>query len=190
MMEYQAVIRIGRSFMKVTFSDGAVTAYGVNPATYTTDNLMVQHAIENSEQFKRGRIYVVNTTTLDKEERIVRNVEKGLSTTMTEQPEASPADDRGDAEQETTGSVEQAAEVTADVAEQPAEETTEECMETEILPQAGTEKSTELTPMEFDNNDDAKDFLVSRFGIVRSKLRLRADIVAAGEANGVAITFS
>ena len=44
--------------------------------------------------------------------------------------------------------------------------------------------------MEFDNNDDAKDFLESKFGYVRAKLRNRADIVAAGEANGIAISFS
>lgn len=64
MMEYQAVIKVGRNNMKVLFSDGSVSAMGVNPATFTTENFMVQHAIENSSDFKRGRIKVVNTIEL------------------------------------------------------------------------------------------------------------------------------
>lgn len=34
-------------------------------------------------------------------------------------------------------------------------------------------------------NDDAKDYLVERFGISRTKLRTRAQIEAAGTANGI-----
>lgn len=73
MMEYQAVIKVGRNNMKVLFSDGSVSAIGVNPATFTTENFMVQHAIENSSDFKRGRIKVVNTIELQEELRIERN---------------------------------------------------------------------------------------------------------------------
>ena len=75
MMEYQATIRVGRAMMKVPFSDGTMTAMGVNPAKFTTDNYMVQHAIEQSADYKRGRIYKVNTIELDDEVRIERNEE-------------------------------------------------------------------------------------------------------------------
>lgn len=73
MMEYQAVIKVGRNNMKVLFTDGSVSAMGINPATFTTESFMVQHAIENSIDFKRGRIKVVNTTELEEELRIERN---------------------------------------------------------------------------------------------------------------------
>ncbi|MCX4279262.1 hypothetical protein, partial [Muribaculum sp.] len=45
------------------------------------------------------------------------------------------------------------------------------------------------TQVEFSCNDDAKDYLEQTFGFVRSKLRNREDIVAAGKARGVDIIF-
>lgn len=64
MMEYQAVIRIGKATMKVPFTDGSMTAMGVNPATFTTEDFMTQHAIEHSSDFKRGRIFLYKTIPL------------------------------------------------------------------------------------------------------------------------------
>lgn len=82
MMEYQAIIKIGRATLKVLFTDGSLTAFGQNPAKYTTSDFVVQHAIENSSDFKRGRITVVNAIELDEEVRIERNPTKktGAST--------------------------------------------------------------------------------------------------------------
>ncbi len=87
MMEYQAVIKVGRNNMKVLFTDGSISAMGVNPATFTTENYMVQHAIENSTDFKRGRIKVVNTIELKEELRIERNSVKPAA----EVPSPNPA---------------------------------------------------------------------------------------------------
>lgn len=70
MMEYQAVIKIGKATMKVPFSEGSMTAMGVNPAKFTTDNYVVQHAIEQSGDFKRGRIHIVSVIELDEDIRI------------------------------------------------------------------------------------------------------------------------
>lgn len=55
---------------------------------------------------------------------------------------------------------------------------------------AGAEAEQTVTELEFDCNDEAKDYLERTFGVQRSKLRSRADIVAYGNANGVSITFS
>ena len=74
MMECQIVIKIGNtSKMNVLFSDGSITATGITPATFTTDNFMVQHAIERSHDFKNGRIYIVRSIELNKEVKIERN---------------------------------------------------------------------------------------------------------------------
>ena len=56
--------------------------------------------------------------------------------------------------------------------------------------EVATETEQTATELEFDCNDDAKDYLERTFGVQRSKLRSRADIVAYGNANGVSITFS
>ena len=76
MMEYQTIIKIGRATLKVLFTDGSMTAIGQNPAKYTTSDFLVQRAIENSSEFKKGRIQVVDTIELDEEVRIERNPAK------------------------------------------------------------------------------------------------------------------
>lgn len=54
-----------------------------------------------------------------------------------------------------------------------------------------SEEGSETKPVgvEFACNDDAKDYLEETFGFVRSKLRNREDIVAAGKSKGVDIIF-
>lgn len=141
MMEYQAVIKIGRATMKVPFSEGSMTAMGVNPAKFTTENFVVQRAIEQSGDFRRGRIYIVNTIDLDEDVKI-----------------------------EGKGNV--------------------ECrmLNVESAEQVQAQQSVNETK-QFGCNDDARDYLEETFGVTRSKLRTRADILQYGQANGVEITF-
>lgn len=72
MMEYQSIIRFGKNTLKVTFSGGSMNAIGVTPATFTTENFLIQQAIENSGEYRRGRIRTVSTVELDEEVRIER----------------------------------------------------------------------------------------------------------------------
>lgn len=74
MMEYQCIIRFGKNALKVTFTGGSMNAIGVTPATFTTDSFLIQQAIENSSEYKRGRIRVVGEVDLDEEVRIERAV--------------------------------------------------------------------------------------------------------------------
>ena len=90
MMEYQSIIKIGRATLKVLFTDGSMTAIGQNPAKYTTSDFLVQHAIENSSEFKRGRITVVDTIELDEEVRIERNPAKPTTLHAPSPAEAKP----------------------------------------------------------------------------------------------------
>ena len=165
MMEYQAVIKVGRNNMKVLFSDGSVSAMGVNPATFTTENVMVQHASENSPEFKRGRIAIVNTIVLDEDLPIVRNIEKPTETPTPATPMATGATEK-------TGTK-------TDAEESSVSNGHEDCADT----------SAPLTQVEFSCNDDAKDYLEQTFGYVRSKLRNREDIINAGKAHNVEIIF-
>ena len=164
MMEYQAVIKVGKNNMKVLFSDGSVSAMGVNPATFTTDSFMVQHAIESSTDFKRGLIYVVRSIELNTDLHIERNEPKEL--------EPGSAD----------------TEANASVPEQKDDES--EHRESAVAPQEVYEEQAEgLIQVEFASNDEAKDYLEQKFGLVRSKLHNRDDIRNAGKTHGVDIIF-
>lgn len=76
MMEYHTVVKLGGKIpKKIAFSDGSMTAIGTSPATYTTDDIVVQHAIENSEDYTRGLVKLVKEINLEDELPIERNPE-------------------------------------------------------------------------------------------------------------------
>lgn len=54
--EITVTIPAGKAWMMVHFTGGALTGYGVTPATFTTANPNVQALIERSPQFCSGRI--------------------------------------------------------------------------------------------------------------------------------------
>ena len=154
LVEWHARLRMGRATVKVAFVGGAITTQGVTPATFITEDPVVQFAIENSPEFKSGKIKIIRRAKLDGTVEIgsnpKRNNEAKPDTECTMQNEAS-----------------------------------------EDKPEIEAEKpSSPLLEMEFDCNDDAKDYLEKTFGCTRSKIKTRTEIVAAGLANGVNILFT
>lgn len=205
MMEYQSIIKIGRATLKVLFTDGSMTAIGQNPAKYTTSDFLVQHAIENSSEFKRGRITVVDTIELDEEVRIERNPAKPSTQQAPSPAEAKPVaataakveepHDIADEPTEKTDAVD-ADEVESAMLDTPAPEVDIEPIEDEVpsteedaaeLSESDNEDG--LTEVEFSTNQEAKDYLTKTFGVKSGTMKNRADIVAIGEANGVKIIF-
>lgn len=67
LVDWVAQIKSGGATLRVHFSGGALTAYGITPAEYTTDNQFFQRVIENSDYFKSGRITVLRTVDIDAE---------------------------------------------------------------------------------------------------------------------------
>lgn len=59
LMDWTTQIKTGKVSVSVHFTGGALTAYGVTPAKYSTSNPFFQSVIENSEQFKSGRIMLL-----------------------------------------------------------------------------------------------------------------------------------
>lgn len=171
MMEYQSIIKIGRATLKVLFTDGSMTAIGQNPAKYTTSDFLVQHAIENSSEFKRGRITVVDTIELDEEVRIERNPAKPSTQQAPSPAEAKPV-------AATAAKVEEP----QDIADEPTEKT-------DAAELSENDNEDGLTEVEFSTNQEAKDYLTKIFGVKSGTMKNRADIVAIGEANGVKIIF-
>lgn len=209
MMEYQTIIKIGRATLKVLFTDGSMTAIGQNPAKYTTSDFLVQRAIENSIEFKKGRIQVVDTIELDEEVRIERNpakpstqaakvaakavidnkpTEASLShTTPVAEDVADESSEEADAEVVTPtdeADVETIEDEVADITEEEAEEdtTSEETAAEDNTAEGKTE-------VEFTDNQEAKDYIFKNFGVKPGSMRNREDIKAVGETYGVKITF-
>lgn len=60
-MDWTTQIKVGKGAVSVHFTGGALTAYGVTPAKFSTSNTFFQNVIENSEQFKSGRIQLLGT---------------------------------------------------------------------------------------------------------------------------------
>lgn len=58
-MDWTTQIKVGKATVSVHFTGGALTAYGVTPAKFSTSNTFFQNVIENSEQFKSGRIQLL-----------------------------------------------------------------------------------------------------------------------------------
>ena len=204
MMEYQAIIKIGRATLKVLFTDGSMTSIGQNPAKYTTSDFLTQHAIENSSDFKRGRIQVVNTIELDEDVRIERNPAK--PSTQTANVAAKAVIDNKPTEASSSH--------TTPVAEDVADETTEEAdagvvtptdeadaetieeepeteSETNVEEETAAEDNTAegKTEVEFTDNQEAKDYIFKNFGVKPGTMRNREDIKAVGATYGVKITF-
>lgn len=68
LLEWHGTLQSHGIKMKVDFTNGSVTAYGVAPATFTTKDELTQHIIENSEMFKKGRIKVIKSVMLPEEQ--------------------------------------------------------------------------------------------------------------------------
>ncbi|MDE6231429.1 MAG: hypothetical protein K2M37_07405 [Muribaculaceae bacterium] len=56
-LEWETVVGEGSLRLRIHFSGGGMTAYGVTPAEYSTDNPVVQHLIESSRHYRTGKIF-------------------------------------------------------------------------------------------------------------------------------------
>ena len=186
LIEWHALLHLGKGRVKVTFTGGSITTQGVTPATFTTEDPVVQFAIERSPEFKSGKIKVVRRVKLEGLIPIERNglgprskdlaqnhsgAEAGTSG-LGSRSEALAQNHSGGMGQDGGGGF--GAEDGAGSSEEGGETAA-----------AGIG----MTQVEFASNDEAKDYLEQNFGLVRSKLRNKEDIYKAGKANGVEIFF-
>ena len=172
MMEYHIVVPVGKSKVNVVFTDGTTNAMSASPAKFTTDNLMLQIAIQNCRDFKRGRIIIISEIELDEEVPILRNASK------------------------TEGNEQLYPELQNNDPDEP--ETTEDKLQEEQIERPdfskgttqGGEEAAGLKEVKVNVNDDAKDYLETNFGVIRSKLRTRADIDKIAAENGIKFVFA
>lgn len=158
LMECQVVIKIGnKSKMKVLFTDGSMTAMGINPATYTTDDFIIQHAIEQSSDYKRGRINRVNVIELNEEVNIESN---------------------GNAESLKTANEDLVS---------PTESHTQSANDSNARQNEGGESEEKQAELKFSDYSEAKDFLADNYGVSRNSMRSPKQIIEQGLKQGVTI---
>lgn len=70
LVEWLVEIVMGGVRFRLNFSGGAVTTSGVTPATYTTEDPIVQLAVERSEHYLSGRIRLIRSTGTGREVKV------------------------------------------------------------------------------------------------------------------------
>lgn len=56
MMEYVLSLPVGASHFPVHFTGGRLSGYGIRPATFSTEDILMQGMIEKSTAFRSGKI--------------------------------------------------------------------------------------------------------------------------------------
>ena len=173
LLEWHGLIESHGVNMKVDFTNGSVTAYGVAPATFTTKNELTQHIIENSQKFKDGRIRLIKSTPIPGSD------EKPKTKAAPKvDPAPAPKVEVPDMDKNPKGD---------ETDEQPVEETEQE--PAEVDGDKEPEGGDKVTRLKMPSLDDAKAYLIEHFGYKSSNIRSKTDIIAAGAENGIEFVF-
>lgn len=166
LMDWTTNLRAGKATINVHFSGGALTAYGVTPATYSTSNPLFQMVIENSEHFKSGRISLLDEMEVAGEApvKIHKASAEPVSSTEEEVEKPETSEEGGPAE---------------------ASETTEEG-------KAASADSDGLTVVKVADKSDAIEYLKENYpdkGYGAVKLRTKAAFDAACAEHGIKFVY-
>ena len=191
-MDWTTQIKVGKGAVSVHFTGGALTAYGVTPAKFSTSNTFFQNVIENSEQFKSGRIQLLGTmevpddaVTKARKARLAAKaaampVKEGQNTVQENAVSETPAPVVKEPVTPTTPAEETPAE-----AEQPTDETQDETLQGDGEDTDGKVKVADKS--------DAIEYLKEKFpekGYTAVKLRTKTAFEAACKECGVEFVFT
>ena len=192
LMDWTTQIKVGKGAVSVHFTGGALTAYGVTPAKFSTSNTFFQNVIENSEQFKSGRIQLLGTmevaddaATKARKARLAAKaaampVKEGQNTVQENAVSETPAPVAEEPVTPTTPAEEPPAE-----AEQPTDETQDETLQGDGEDTDGKVKVADKS--------DAIEYLKEKFpekGYTAVKLRTKTAFEAACKECGVEFVFT
>ena len=187
-MEWQALIRCGKATVTVHFSGGSLTGYGVTPAEFTTENPMTQAIIENSDYFKKGKIFLMREVEgTGKFKEFVKgqhanegNHKGGQAATASAIAETA-LNPNGAPKTDTPAS-----DATGTVSDEDENLSYDgDGVEAGIDPAEGTVTEDGKRIVEVTDIDDARDFLVDEFQIARSTLRSNVSVFRAAEEHNI-----
>lgn len=178
-MEWVALIECGKATVKVHFSGGSLTGYGVTPAEFTTQNPMTQAIIENSKEFKNGKIFLLREIEgTGKFKEFVRGQHANEGNHLGGQ--AATASAIAGTALDADGTSKTPAAASADD-EEPTDDTEAETIEdSEATVTADGKAIIDVTDL-----DDARDYLCENFGIARSSLRSNVSVPRAAEEHNI-----
>ena len=191
-MDWTTQIKVGKGAVSVHFTGGALTAYGVTPAKFSTSNTFFQNVIENSEQFKSGRIQLLGTMEVADDA-----ATKARKARLAAKAAEKPAKDEQSPVTETP-----VPETPAPVAEEPVTPTTaEETPAEEVQPNGETQDETlqgdgedaDGGKIKVADKSDAIEYLKEKFpekGYTAVKLRTKTAFEAACKECGVEFVFT
>lgn len=160
LVDWVAQIKVGAASVRVHFTGGALTSYGVTPAEFTTSNPFIQKVIENSSYFKEGRIKVLRRATIEEPKKPAPKAK----------PKAQPAPQPAPAPQ--PKAEEPVAETPAPTPT-PVEAEAQEAAEPEPASEAHTEEAeaADITKVPVTCLPDAQAYLQENFNISSYKVR-------------------
>lgn len=213
--EKHTVFYLGKTKVHVSFTGGIVTKRGVTPATFTTDDPIVQFAIEQSADFKKGAISIRSKYPVQGEVKIGKN-EPERAATITElireaAQEGEPVPALRPKQEPAKAETAEAAEVMETEAnalhlngtaprglEAPEQETEAHDGEAEAQDgeteahdgeTGGSEKESGLEEVEASCKDVAKQYLQEHFGERPAPLRTIADVQECAAKHGIKFVF-
>lgn len=196
-MEWVALIECGKATVKVHFSGGSLTGYGVTPAEFTTQNPMTQAIIENSKEFKSGKIFLLREIEgTGKFKEFVRGQHANEGNHLGGQAATASAiagtalDADGTSKTPTAASVddeEPMSDPINDEETEPAdnEESTDDTEAETVEDSEATVTADGKAIIDVTDLDDARDYLCENFGIARSSLRSNVSVPRAAEEHNI-----
>lgn len=196
-MEWVALIECGKATVKVHFSGGSLTGYGVTPAEFTTQNPMTQAIIENSKEFKNGKIFLLREIEgTGKFKEFVRGQHANEGNHLGGQAATASAiagtalDADGTSKTPTVASVDDEEPMSDPINDEETEPSDDE--ESTDDTEAETVEDSEATVsadgkaiIDVTDLDDARDYLCENFGIARSSLRSNVSVYRAAEEHNI-----
>ena len=183
LMDWTTQIKAGKGSVSVHFTGGALTAYGVTPAKYSTSNPFFQSVIENSKQFKSGRIELLGTMEVP-DDAATKARKARMAAKAAEKPAPVPETPAPVAEETVTPSTTEK-ESPAE-SEQPTGETQDETLQ-------GDGDDADGDKIKVADKPDAIEYLKERFpekGYTAVKLRTKTAFDAACKECGVEFVFT
>ena len=183
LMDWTTQIKAGKGSVSVHFTGGALTAYGVTPAKYSTSNPFFQSVIENSKQFKSGRIELLGTMEVP-DDAATKARKARMAAKAAEKPAPVPETPAPVVKEPVTPTT--PAEETPAEAEQPTGETQDETLQ-------GDGEDADGGKIKVADKPDAIEYLKEMFpekGYTAVKLRTKTAFEAACKECGVEFVFT
>lgn len=196
-MEWVALIECGKATVKVHFSGGSLTGYGVTPAEFTTQNPMTQAIIENSKEFKSGKIFLLREIEgTGKFKEFVRGQHANEGNHLGGQAATASAiagtalDADGTSKAPTTASVDDEEPMDDPINDEETEpaddENSTDASEAETVEDSeATVTADGMAIIDVTDIDDARDYLCENFGIARSSLRTNVSVPRVAKEHNI-----